>query len=141
MLERIRAGFTLAGAFGEQLEVAEVVDGFTTIIEPHVTDDFVCVMDGGAMITTYEGVEGLRSGWADFLGAFEALAIEPGEMREGADGDCVVEFVKLSGKPAGVDATIEEDAAAVWRMRGGKLSAVEFHMDRSRALHAGGLQP
>ena len=34
-------------------------------------------MDGGALTTTYEGLEGLRAGWRDFLGAFETISIHP----------------------------------------------------------------
>ena len=87
MLERIRAGFSLEAMFGDELASAAIVDGFVAALGPHVSDDFVCVMDGGPMTTSYEGIEGLRRGWEDFLGAFEALQIEPVDAMEGADGD------------------------------------------------------
>jgi ketosteroid isomerase-like protein len=141
MLERIRAGFSLEAMFGDELASAAIVDGFVAALGSHVSDDFVCVMDGGPMTTSYEGIEGLRRGWEDFLGAFEALQIEPVDAMEGADGTCVVEFVHLKGRPRGIDATIEEDAAAVWRLRDGRVGAVEFYMDRAKALRAGGLEP
>ena len=50
-------------------------------------------------------------------------------------------FVEEVGKPRGVSAAIDQDAGAVWRLRDGKLSAVEFHIDRAAALRAGGLDP
>jgi hypothetical protein len=137
MLQRIRSGFSLEADFGADLDTATIVDGFVAIIEPHATDDFECVMDGGALVTRYEGLDGLRTGWTDFLGGFETLAIEPGEVRE-RDG-AVLEFVRLTGRPKGVTASIEADAAAVWRLRDGKLAAVEFHMDRERAMRSAGL--
>ncbi len=139
MLERIRTEFTLDAVFGAELASGDIVDGFVTALGPHVSDDFICVMDGGALTTTYEGIEGLRRGWEDFLGAFETLMIEPVETQEGADGTCVVEFVRLTGRPKGIDAAIDEDAAAVWRLRDGRVSAVEFYMDRTKALRAGGV--
>jgi ketosteroid isomerase-like protein len=139
MLGRIRAGFTLVGEFGGDLDTDAVVEGFARVVGPHATEDFTCVMDGGMMTTSYQGVEGLKQGWADFLGGFETLAISPVAAREGAKGACVVEFVHLRGRPKGIDASIEEDAAAVWRLRDGRLSAVEFYMSRDKALHAGGI--
>lgn len=142
MLRDLRSAFSGEGAFGAELRPEEIVEGLAAIIRPHMAEDFVCVMDGGALTTEYRGLDGLRTGWLDFLGAFETLTIEPeGEMREGPDGECVVEFVRLSGKPKGLDAAVDAAAAGVWRMRGEKLAAVEFHMDRDRALRSAGLDP
>ena len=81
-------------------------------------------------------------GWRDFLNAFETLTIEPEDVvREGADGTSVVEFVRLSGTPKGLETPIEANGAGVWRLRGGRLAAVEFHMDRDRAVRSVGLAP
>lgn len=142
MLRELRASFDREGAFGKELTVEEVMEGFVSIIEPLATDDFYCVMDGGALTTRYEGIKGMRVGWADFLGAFETLKIEPvNVVEEASDGRSVVEFVLLSGKPKGIDARIEAKGAGVWRLRGDGLEAVEFHMDRERALRSVGLEP
>lgn len=114
---------------------------FVRTIEPHATDDFSALMNGGALTTHYEGVEGLRAGWADFLAAFDTIQVLPGEMRVGADGACVVEFVNLKGKPAGIDSAIDQPASAVWRLRDGRIHAVEFIIDQKEALRAAGLDP
>jgi len=142
-LQELRARFGAEGAFGKELTVEEVMDGFVSIIEPIATDDFYCVMDGGALTTRYEGIDGMRAGWADFLGAFETLKIDPVDMvAEAPDGRSVVEFVVLSGKPKGIDARIEANGAGVWHLHeDGRLAAVEFHMDRDRAVRAAGLEP
>ncbi len=110
-------------------------------IAPYVTEDFTCVMNGGAMITEHSGVEGLREGWTDFTAAFETIGIQPGELRRGADGESVVEFVRLVGKPVGADGEVEQPAAAVWFLREGRLRRVEFFIDQAAALRAGGLDP
>ena len=64
------------------------------------------------------GLEGLRAGWRDFLGAFETISIHPERDPMGGDGECVVEFVRLTGKPKGIDAEIES-GAGLWRFRDG----------------------
>lgn len=141
MLERVRAGFSLEGPFESELEADEAAAAFVATIAPVATEDFVCLMDGGALTTTYEGLEGLRDGWRDFLGAFETIVIHPESVHEGPDGDCVAEFVRLTGRPKRVAAEIEQNAAAVWRVRGELLCAVEFHIDRASALRSAGIEP
>lgn len=136
MLIGIRADFFTDWPL-ESIDSEAVVDAFAGAIEKVATDDFVCIMDGGALTTRYEGIEGLRQGWADFLGAFETIRIEPGEMFEIEDG--VLEYVELTGKPAGVDADVDQAGAAVWRMRGDRLACVEFHIDRGRARASAGV--
>ena len=127
--------------FDENVTSEEIADRFAKALAPFATDDFVCVMDGGALTTTYEGIEGLRAGWLDFLSAFDSIEITPGEYRVGPSGDCVVEFVHLRGKPTGVAADIDQEAGAVWRVREDGLSSVEFHIDRRAALRSGGIDP
>jgi hypothetical protein len=138
-VKRIREDFPIELAADHSSE--DVVEGFPAAIAPLATDDFVCVMDGGVLTTTYEGIDGLRRGWADFLGAFDSIAIEPQEMRETPDSECVVEFVHITGHPKGTSGEIEQDASAVWRWREDRLAAVEFHIDRASALRSAGLDP
>jgi len=79
MLERVRHGFAIEAAFGDDLQAADVADAFVTTLAPVATEDFVCLMEGGALTTEYRGLEGLREGWTDFLGAFETISITPEE--------------------------------------------------------------
>ena len=78
MLERVRARFSIEGSFETDLEADETADAFVTAIAPFAAEDFACVMAGGALTTTYAGLEGLREGWRDFLGAFETHRHPPG---------------------------------------------------------------
>jgi hypothetical protein len=135
-LNDIRVDFFTDGPI-ESIDSGAAVDAFVGAIAKIATDDFVCVMDGGALTTRYEGIERLREGWSDFLGAFETIKIEPGEMMETDDG--MLEYVCMTGKPAGVDAEVDQAGAAVWRMRGDRLACVEFHIDRARARASAGV--
>jgi hypothetical protein len=137
----LRSSFAGVGAFGGLIPAESLIDGLADGIAPHTAPDFTCTMYGGALTTTYQGVEGLRTGWSDFLSAFETLQIVPGEIRDSADRTAAVEFVHLRGKPRGANGEIEQDAAAVWHFGPEGLFAVEFHLDRERALRSAGLDP
>jgi hypothetical protein len=101
MLEQVREGFAIEAAFGDDLQAADVANAFVTTLAPVATEDFVCVMAGGALTTEYRGMDGVREGWTDFLGA--------------------------------------EEGGAVWRVRDGRISGVEFHLDRDAVLRSAGL--
>ena len=98
-LLEIRSSFDREGALRRMLPVQDLIDGLADAIAPFTTPDFACTMDGGALTTRYEGVEGLRTGWHDFLAALETLRIVPGEIRDSADGTAAVEFVRLVAPP------------------------------------------
>lgn len=138
-VEQLRSDFE-AESGDRRLARETGADAFVETIAPHATDDFTCVMNAGALTTTYEGLEGLREGWRDFLSAFETMEIVPGELHESAGGD-VVEFVRLIGTPVGTTAELDEPAAALWRIRDSRVAGVEFHIHRAEALRAAGLEP
>jgi len=135
ILEQIRRDF-FAGQEGA-LDSDAAVEAFGSTIAKVATDDFACIMDGGALTTRYEGIEGVRAGWRDFLAAFEAIRIVPGEVIETDDG--LLEYVHLVGRPVGIEAEIQQEGAAVWRLRGDRLALVEFHTDRERARASAGV--
>jgi ketosteroid isomerase-like protein len=140
-LREMRAAFAGAGALDSPRPADELVEALAEAIGRRTAPGFTCTMNGGALTTTYEGVEGLRSGWQDFLAGFETLQISPEEIRDGADGKTAVEFVRLIGTPRGARGEVEQNAAAVWRLGDGGVEAVEFYLDRAAALRAGGLDP
>jgi hypothetical protein len=61
-------------------------------------------------------------------------------MLEAPDGESVVEFVRLTGRPDGTEAQIEHEAGAVWRVGDGLIRSVEFHMSRDAALRSAGIE-
>ena len=134
---RLRVAFSGEGGF-EGLDSQAMADAFVATIEPHAAEDFTCHMmgAGGAV---WEGLEGLRAGWRDFLEGFDSLRVVPGEVWETEAGDVVVEFVRMECRPRGTQAQLDQPAAAVWRFRDGVLTAVEFHIDRAEALRSAGL--
>jgi len=51
----------------------------------------------------------------------------------------VVSLVRQTGRTKTGGVEIEAAAAAVWTIRDGKLTRVEFHLDQEAALRAAGL--
>ncbi len=137
MVRALREGFSAEGGF-DGLDSQGMADAFVATIEPYAADTFECHMAGAGDVT-WDGLEGLRAGWRDFLEAFDFLRIIPEGLRETESGDAVVEFVRMESRPKGTAATFEQPAAAVWRFRDGKVTAVEFHIDRDGALRSAGL--
>lgn len=140
LLTRLRQGY-LDESGSAAIDGADAAEVFARAIAEQATPDFTVTMDGGALTTTYVGIEGLIHGWTDFIAAFETIEIHPEEILETPDGACAVEFVRLKGRPKGVEADIDHEAAAVWRAPDGVLSAVEFHMSREAALRSAGIEP
>jgi ketosteroid isomerase-like protein len=85
------------------------------------------------------GTGGFTRVWEEWTSAFESFRIEIEELIPA--GEKVVSLVIINGttKTGGVE--ISQPAAAVWTVRGGKLTRAEFHLDRERALRETGLDP
>jgi ketosteroid isomerase-like protein len=82
-------------------------------------------------VATWEGAEGLRAAWSDWLGVFATLRLE----FESLDryGDNLITVVRQSGTSRhGVE--LEQPSAAVWKFRDGMIGQLEFHLDREAAL-------
>lgn len=77
--------------------------------------------------------------WEEWSEPFAVLRIEVDEMIDA--GEKIVSLVRQIGRTKRGGVEIEETAAAVWTIRDGKLSRVEFHLDRQAAMRAAGLDP
>jgi ketosteroid isomerase-like protein len=108
----------------------------------YVEPDFECA----GVAPNYElgnvatrGLDGFREFWLDWGNTFESLRIDVERIIDA--GDKVVTLVRQTGRTKTGGVEIEEDAAAVWTVRDGRLSRVEFHLDQPTALKAAGLDP
>jgi ketosteroid isomerase-like protein len=85
------------------------------------------------------GADGFRSVWEEWTGAFGSFRIELKRRFEA--GDQVVDVVRLIATTEMGGTPIEQDAAAVWTVRDGRLARAEFYLDADDALEAAGLDP
>ena len=140
VLEAIRRDY-FADEGAVEIDGLEAARVFADAVARNAAEDFTVIMDGGAMTTRYEGRDGMFAGWSDFIAPFETIRILAEEMIPAPQDDCVVEFVRLTGRPRGTPAAIEHEAAAVWRVHEGLVRQVEFHMSRQAALRSAGIEP
>ena len=111
---------------------AALVERMIEALRPLTAEDVVMVMRGSddAFVGTYEGFDGLREGWADWLESFDRVRFEI----EAVDvlGDNVITLGRQIGTTQGVD--LEQPSAAVWKFRDGLIARMVFHLDRAQAV-------
>jgi ketosteroid isomerase-like protein len=110
------------------------------LLREHTSPDFVCTMAGpGGFSADFPGPEGFFEAWDDWLAPFESLSVEIEGMIDA--GERCVFLVRQKAVPKGTTATVDNAGAAVLTVRSGKLSRIEFHLDRDEAMRSAGLQP
>jgi ketosteroid isomerase-like protein len=125
----------LGGAFADPERIAEM--GAT--LEPLIAPDLEVVTVGPEYTgegTVYRGLDGFLEFWQDWLGPWESFGIETEEYLDA--GDKVVQLARQVGRTKTGDMPVESSGAAVMTFRDGRLTRIEFHLDRERALRAAG---
>ena len=128
----------VVAAMTDEHKAQRVVETFDRLAER----DFECVMMGPEYSPAEfrgRGLEGFMRAWQAWVEPFESFRIDLGESLSA--GDCVVTFVRMTGRTKLGGVEVDQDGAAVWHLRDGKLHKVEFHLDRERALKSAGLEP
>jgi ketosteroid isomerase-like protein len=111
-------------------------------VEPLVEPDFEILMIGPAYTpqrVVERGFEGFRSAWLDWTSPFEAFRIDIDEVIDA--GDQVVNLGRQTATTKTGGVKVDADAAAVMTFRDGRISRMEFHLDRAAAMRAAGLEP
>jgi SnoaL-like domain len=102
-------------------------------LEPDFTLDTVIL----GQRTRYTGLEGFRQGWLDWLGPWSSYY---DELEEAVDlGERVLLLGHHRGQRRDTNAEVEMFAAAIYTVRDGKVTHVEYYFDRAEALEAAGL--
>ena len=127
----------LAEVFGAEGEIDvddALIDRMLIALRPLTAPDLTGMMTGqGAADRPLDGVEGLRTAWADWLDSFARVRLEFEGMEQ--VGENVVVLARQIGTTRhGVE--IEQPSAAVWKFRDGMLTRVEFHLDRAAAVES-----
>jgi hypothetical protein len=144
VLEAERVAEELIDVFPREDAVAAIRDDQLRArieqLEHFAWPDFDGAMVGSipAVRTEWKGVDGLVAAWADWLEPFDSHRTEIEEIRN-AGNDCAVIFLRQIACPKGAAADVENMGAAVVWTRGGKLSRIEFHIDRAMAISVAGL--
>ena len=126
---------------GDDTEMdAALIERLIEALEPITAPDVVMVMRGDqTFVATYEGLDGLRAGWEDWLGSFDRVRFEVQGIEE--VGDNVLTLGRQVGTTRTGGIELEQPSAAVWKFRDGLLRRVEFHLDRDAARRSAAEQP
>ena len=90
------------------------------------------------MDEVYEGHEGVRRFWRQWLGPWEHMAFEQEAYFDAEDKVVVFQRMLARGKTSGAEAGFG-DYAQVWTLRDGRVTRMKFYADRDEALRAAGL--
>jgi ketosteroid isomerase-like protein len=88
--------------------------------------------------TEFHGADGFLEGWRDWLAPWASYTVEVEELIDA--GDRVLAHARLTGETKRDHVRMEHPAAAVIEVRDGKISRIEFHLDRDEAAVAAGLK-
>ncbi len=140
VIETFAGLFLFAGDMVEELEdpdrTAERIELMRAIAAPELEVRMV----GPGLTGTFHGVESFEAAWRDWLEPFASYRIEPDEEVRMTD-EAAVFFGRQVAIPKGGAGRMEGDAATVAFFNDdGRLSRLEFHLDRASALRAAGLE-
>lgn len=103
------------------------------------TPDFECVfVRDDIKRSTYDGVEGLRAAWLDWLEPWASYHAGVEEVVD-AGGGRVVVLTRDHARPKGASAEVDFLGAPIWTVRDGKIARIEFYFNRAEGLAAAGL--
>jgi ketosteroid isomerase-like protein len=87
----------------------------------------------------FRGPGGFVDGWRDWLAPWARYTVTVEELFGAGDGK-ILALARLSGETRRDHVKIDQPAAAVIEVEDGKITRVEFHLDRDEATHAAGLR-
>jgi ketosteroid isomerase-like protein len=101
---------------------------------------FVTPPAGGptVMEQRFEGIEGLREGWREWLEPWDEFHVEMEDVPDSGHGDVLV-LAKATGRMRGTGAEVPQEVAALCRVEDGRIVAVGFYLDQSQARRDAGL--
>jgi len=126
-------GTDLVALLHDEAALTGVLGAVAPFLEPDFTLDTVML----GQRVRYMGLAGFRQAWLDWLAPWSSYY---DELEEAVDlGNRVMLVGHHRGRPRGADAEVEMFAAAIYTVKEGRVSHVEYYTDRAEALEAAGL--
>ncbi|MGH2925256.1 MAG: nuclear transport factor 2 family protein [Solirubrobacterales bacterium] len=109
---------------------------YTEAFEIDFVTEFISTQ-AGLLRPAARGIVGFAEGWRDWLEPWDSYYMEVEELLDA--GELVVSLVRVRAKTERDGVAIEHSPASVWSLHGGKITRVQFYLERERALEAAGL--
>lgn len=118
----------------------EATAGWLEEVAPFFDADVQCTMrfPGMAPVTYAGGVEGLADAWRDWLRAWSSFRFDVEEVLDGGDRIVVVKLGRGKPRPGAPEKVLKR--AAIWTVRDGRISRIDFNIPEGEALTATGLR-
>jgi ketosteroid isomerase-like protein len=118
----------------DEIELNEqLIDRMVVAAAPLTSEDTTIQMTAPdqSFQATYQGPDGMRAAWRDWLDVFERLRFR----LEGVEqiGDNVVTLARQFGTTRHGGVEIEQPSAAVWKFRDARIVRIEFHLNQDSA--------
>jgi ketosteroid isomerase-like protein len=126
------------------LDIAALVrdepEALSAVIGPALSPDFDCVARGmpSEDEKRYEGTDGLRALWLDWLAPWATYRTEIEDAIE--VGEHVVLLIRDFARSHESPSEVMLHGASVWTVRAGKIARIDFYPSRGEALKAVGLE-
>lgn len=136
-VESARRMFAELGSSGfrnvDQVEGLLSDAALSEFCDPRV--EWVPVSQSLLAVETYQGYEGVRRFWADFLSTWNEFSIVPEEMLDA--GDQVAVVMRMAGRMDDIE--IDELWSSLLTFRDGRVIRIQGFSSRDGALEAAGL--
>ena len=128
----------LTRRFRRDADPAEV-DAWLAAVSPLLTDDFVCEFTTISQVRR-QGAEGLRAIWLEWLAPWDSYRVGDRKLTAVDDARVMV-IVRDFGRRRGSAGEIELHGAAIYTVRGDKISKAEYFAKQADAYAAAGIEP
>jgi ketosteroid isomerase-like protein len=132
------SGVDMVEIFDADQGTAQPPPGFDAdLLAPDFETVFLAPEAGAQM--GFRGAEGFGEGWRDWLEPWSSYVVDVEDTR--LAGEQVVSLVRIRARSRRDGVEVEHEAAAIWTLRDGLVTRVEFHLDREQALRSVGVEP
>jgi ketosteroid isomerase-like protein len=107
---------------------------------PDVEVSFVTPNVGGVTVMQpdYEGIEGLRAGWREWMKPWEEFHLRLESVVDAVEGKVLV-LAQASGQMPDSRAEVPQEVAALCRVAEGRIVAIGFYLDQAQARRDAGI--
>jgi hypothetical protein len=122
---------------GTTLEAGEMIEGVTELLRYNAHPHYVTLMVSESVTLDYDGQEGFKEAWEDWISPYESFHIALDEVIPLEDKlvFAVRQIVKTKQDSVGV----ETRSTAVWWIEDGQIRQAAFYLDRQAGMKAAGL--
>jgi ketosteroid isomerase-like protein len=109
------------------------------LFQPDATIKFVTPGEGvTVMQQEFTGIEGLRTGWRNWLDPWESYRIETEEVIDAGEGRILI-LVTSKARMRGTGAEVPQSAASLFFVEDGRIAGINFYLDQAQARRDAGL--